>query len=325
MRSRAPGGTRREPGRPRRRPPRRRCAGRLAGGVLDVWPMRSATARPPSLPASSRPSAISSSETPRAARRRARPDRPSSRSSAPGCSPRRSGFSQWRLGRGALGEELAHGTAAPRRCRRAGRARSGRTSRTARTRVGEPVWPKRLSLGRTLVDEVGRCQTEISPVWPSREIGFLRRARTTERRRGVSSKSSSPESVSPGARSVRPTASMRGDVRHVRPAEERGDLRRHLPRLRVERLPPAENEVARLPSVASASVREVPSVSATANTRSERWMQRSARAQAFPQRLLGLRRAHRHRDDLSAELRAPQAGRRRSASNVLAGAGRPRA
>ena len=154
-------------------------------------------------------------------------------------------------------------------------ARSGRESRTASTRVGDPVCPKRLSYSKT-------CRRDRSPARP--RSGRLRcrsspaRAGGRRRRRPARSASytSSPKSVCRVSRSVSPERSTAatfvtcGQPRNAATwdgtcqVSESSALRPH----RTRSAPSF--------SIASASVREVPSVSATANTRSERWIARSA-------------------------------------------------
>ena len=91
-------------------------------------------------------------------------------------------------------------------------------------------------------------------------------------------------------------------VRHVRATEKRRHLGRHLPGLSIERLEPAEDEVApflperqRQRPGGADRVRECERPVGEVNAPI------GAERQAFAQRLLGLRRPHGHRDYLAAD------------------------
>ena len=107
----------------------------------------------------------------------------------------------------------------------------------------------------------------------------------------------------------------RDDARHVRPSEERGDLRRHLRRLRVDGLPTADDEVgAELAQRERDRPRGADRVGDGEDAVGEVHRAVGAEAHRLAQRLLGLRRAHRHGDDLVAV--AAEAGRVRGGIGV---------
>ena len=91
-------------------------------------------------------------------------------------------------------------------------------------------------------------------------------------------------------------------VRDMRPAEERGDLGRHLPGLRVERLAPAEDEIgALLLDRQRERSRRPERVRDREHAIREVDRPLGAERERVAQRLLGLRRAHGHRHDLVGE------------------------
>ena len=166
--------------------------------------------------------------------------RPAARRGAPAC-PRRTAASRAR--RAARGSSRR-----PRRPRSAtSPARSGVTSRTASTRVGEPVWPKRLSFGRRSSTRSCAVQTStprrVLATRPSLGAGGGS-MRATETSAGGATSYSSIAVVALAQREQSPVRDAQLDhARQLRDAEERGHLGRHLPGLGVERLAPAEDEV----------------------------------------------------------------------------------
>ena len=89
----------------------------------------------------------------------------------------------------------------------------------------------------------------------------------------------------------------------MRPAEERGHLGRHLPRLGVEGLAPAEDEVgAFLRQCQRKRARGAERVGEGEDAIGEVDRPVRSEREALAQRLLGLWRAHRHRDHLAADL-----------------------
>jgi hypothetical protein len=110
-----------------------------------------------------------------------------------------------------------------------------------------PGLPEALVVLADVVDEVARRPDHDRPVpGPGRRLRVRRLAdRDDDRQLGleelVAEIGFACDSQLPVRGRLEP-----GRVRHVRPAEERGDLGRHLPRLRVERLAPAEHDVGAL-------------------------------------------------------------------------------
>ena len=180
-----------------------------------------------------------------------------------------------RQGRLELGQAASTASAASSQLPTRLPARSGVTSRTARTRVGDPVWPKRLSFSATSSTRSAAVQTSMRPSPGSTSISS---ARATETTAGSSTVIvSSRSSVSRRIRS-RPSASSTSSAlvtcgRSRWAATSGGTCQVSestvLRPVRTRSTPPSF-------SSASPMVRDVPRVSATAKTRSDRWIARSA-------------------------------------------------
>ena len=179
-------------------------------------------------------------------------------------------------------------------------ARSGVTSRTASTRVGEPVWPKRLSSSRTSSTRSLAVHVSIGAVPGAALVGHglpdrdHRRQRQLERRLARVGLAYDPQPLLERRR-----------IREVRNPEEGGHLRRHLPGLRVDGLPAAQNEVeAFLPQRERERARGAECVRDREDLVREEDRAVGADPERLAQGVLGLGRAHRHRDDLAACLLA---------------------
>ena len=237
-------------------------------------PRTSATFSPPSFPASSRPLPSSSSDVRVSRRPACSASVQQSYRAGDGCSPRRSGWSHDDGSTARSGSRARIRAAASSSVEYRSPARSGVTSRTASTRVGEPGWPNRLSYSRRSSTRSRAVQTSICP--SASPVASCALASDTTAGSEVSH-FSKPSSVTRVARMVFPVSSVSTTLvrcwRSRNAATSGGTC--HVSESVVLR-PQTTRSTSPSFSIAIASVRDVPSVSATAKTRSERWMQRSA-------------------------------------------------
>ena len=188
--------------------------------------------------------------------------------------------------------------------------RSGVASLTARTRVGEPVWPKRGSSSSTSPTRSAAVHVCDAALGLGRLDVPLRRPDAFVDPLGDGDDRGEVELVGvvalvglAAAAQAVPGRLQPVDVRELGPAEERRHLGRHLPRLRVDRLAAAEDEVGAL---LLDGERQRPRRADRVGDGEDLVVQVDravgAHGEGHPQRVLRLRRPHRHGHDLATVL-----------------------